>query len=367
MTTSGPTDDSKRPRRPAAFAIDDGPGPKAPSPPAPAAAGKPRQPQSFEDSAVVLTPETEDPFLTPGDATLADVPVASPRPRRFSFAGLAAGAFGVLLSLALGLWTDRLIRDLFNRADWLGYLAIAAAAIGLLALAAAVLRELVGMARLHAVQALKEEAEKAAAETKPAAARAVVAKLTALLASKAETARGRATLAATEGEIIDGSHLLALAEREMLAPLDRQARALILGAAKRVSVITAVSPRAIVDLAYVIYESARLVRSMADLYGGRPGTLGMVRLMRDVVAHLAVTGSIAIGDGIVQQVLGHGLASKLSARLGEGVINGLMTARIGIAAMDLCRPLPFKATKRPGIGDFMGDLTPKFTGGDAGR
>jgi putative membrane protein len=50
--------------------------------------------------------------------------------------------------------------------------------------------------------------------------------------------------------------------------------------------------------------------------------------------------------------------------LGEGVINGLMTARIGIAAMDLCRPLPFRAAKRPGIGDFIGDLTPSMTGKD---
>jgi putative membrane protein len=24
--------------------------------------------------------------------------------------------------------------------------------------------------------------------------------------------------------------------------------------------------------------------------------------------------------------------------------------------MDLCRPLPFKAVKRPGIGDFLGDI-----------
>jgi putative membrane protein len=103
---------------------------------------------------------------------------------------------------------------------------------------------------------------------------------------------------------------------------------------------------------------------MAELYGGRPGKIGMLRLMRDVIAHLAVTGSIAMGDSLVQQVLGHGLASKLSARLGEGVINGLMTARIGIAAMDLCRPMPFRALKRPGIGDFIGDLTP---GTSAGR
>jgi putative membrane protein len=83
----------------------------------------------------------------------------------------------------------------------------------------------------------------------------------------------------------------------------------------------------------------------------------MIRLFGDVIAHLAVTGSIAVGDGIVQQLLGHGIASKISARFGEGVINGLMTARIGIAAIDLLRPLPFKAVKRPGIGDFLGDLT----------
>jgi putative membrane protein len=142
------------------------------------------------------------------------------------------------------------------------------------------------------------------------------------------------------------------------APLDREARRIILGAAKRVSIVTAVSPRALVDLGYVIYESARMIRAMAELYGGRPGTLGLLRLMRDVIAHLAVTGSIAVGDSLIQQILGHGLASKLSARLGEGVINGLMTARIGIAAMDLCRPMPFRALKRPSIGDFLGDLAP---------
>ena len=82
----------------------------------------------------------------------------------------------------------------------------------------------------------------------------------------------------------------------------------------------------------------------------------MWKLGRRVIAHLAVTGSIAVGDSLVQQLVGHGLAAKLSARLGEGVINGLMTARVGIAAMDLVRPLPFNAVKRPGIGDFLSEI-----------
>ncbi|MBZ5758211.1 MULTISPECIES: YcjF family protein [Rhizobium] len=315
-----------------------------------------RRPQSF-DADVILTPDEEDPFLNPSSSLEGTLPSLKPR-RRFSFAKVALSAFGILLSLAFGLWTDELIRNLFTRADWLGYTALTVLGIGILAVIGMVVREIAGMMRLATVHAIRADAEAAALEAKPARARALVDRLSTLFATKPATARGRAALKATEGDIIDTPGLISLAERELLGPLDRDARALILTASKRVSVVTAVSPRAIVDLLYVLFESTRMVRAMADLYGGRPGTLGMLKLMRDVVAHLAVTGSIAVGDGLVQQIVGHGLASKLSARLGEGVVNGLMTARIGIAAMDLCRPLPFRALKRPGIGDFIGDLSP---------
>ena len=318
-----------------------------------------RKPESFSEN-IVVTADEHDPFINP-EKDLSAVPVATPRRRRTSFGKIAAGAFGILLSLAIGLWTDSLIRDLFTRADWLGYAALGVLAIGILAVLALVIRETIGMMRLAAVQKIKAEAEAAILETRPVKARAVVAQLSALLSANPETSKGRATLKATEGEVIDPPHLIALAERELLLPLDRKARMLIVNASKRVSIVTAVSPRAVVDLLYVLYEAVRLIRAMAELYGGRPGTLGMFRLLRDVLAHLAVTGSIAVGDSLVQQVLGHGLASKLSARLGEGVINGLMTARIGIAAMDLCRPLTFRALKRPGIGDFIGDLTPSMS------
>ncbi len=130
-----------------------------------------------------------------------------------------------------------------------------------------------------------------------------------------------------------------------------------MNAAKRVSLVTAVSPRALVDVGYILFESFKLIRTLSELYGSRPATLGLIRLAKNVVAHLAVTGTVAMGDSLIQQMLGHGIAAKLSARLGEGIINGLMTARVGIAAMDLTRPLPFKAEKRPGISDFLGELT----------
>ncbi|MEI2299769.1 YcjF family protein [Ensifer sp. MJa1] len=346
-------DTSNRGRRPGSFSVDDD---KASQPSAVTRA--PRTPASFDDN-VVMTPDAEDPFreTTLAVETLA-LPEASPRKRRLSVGKVAMGAFGIILSLAAGLWVDRLLRDLFTRADWLGYTALAVVAVGLLALLIVVARELSGLMQLTAIQKLKTETESAAASANAKPARTAQAKLVQLLAANPRTARGRARLKESDGEIIDGPHLIELTERELLSPLDREARKLILAASKRVSIVTAVSPRALVDLGYVLYESARLIRAMAELYGGRPGTIGLLRLMRDVIAHLAVTGSIAAGDSLIQQVLGHGLASKLSARLGEGVINGLMTARIGIAAMDLCRPMPFRALKRPGIGDFLADLSP---------
>ncbi len=324
-----------------------------------------RTPRSFSGE-IEIVPDERDPFA--GIAAETDpLPIAAPRRRSFSFARIAVGAFGFLLSLAFGLWVDRLIRDLFSRADWLGYTAIAALTIGILALVIAVGREVAGLYRLDAVQNLKADAQTAASSMKRKNAAAVVKRLSDLVAHRPETERGRKTLESVEDDIIDAPQLIDLAERELLGPLDIKARALILGSSKRVSVVTAVSPRAVVDLAYVLFEVVRLVRAMAELYGGRPGSFGMLRLLKDVLAHLAVTGSIAIGDGLAQQVLGHGLAARLSSRLGEGVINGLMTARIGIAAMDLCRPLPFHAARRPGIGDFIGDLTPSMTGKDQDR
>ncbi len=228
--------------------------------------------------------------------------------------------------------------------------------VALAAFAAIILRELVALRRLASVQHLRKDAADAAERDDMAAARKAVDALRTIAAGIPETAKGRQLLDSLTDDIIDGRDLIRLAETEILRPLDREARTLVLNASKRVSIVTAISPRALVDIGYVIFESARLIRRLSQLYGGRPGTFGFIKLARRVIAHLAVTGTIAMGDSVIQQLVGHGLASRLSAKLGEGVVNGLMTARIGIAAMDVVRPFPFNAEKRPGIGDFIGDL-----------
>jgi putative membrane protein len=300
----------------------------------------------------------EEPDAFADTSLAAVIPAAPPiQTSRWTAGKVFGAAAGLLVSLAIGVWVDALVRDLFSRSDWLGYTAVALASVAVFALFVIIAREMAGLSRLNAASRLRGKATRVIAANDANAARELIGELDTLFANVPQTARGRAHLKDTHGEIVDGADLVRLAETGLLAPLDQMARTMVLDSAKRVSVVTAVSPRALVDVGYVIYESARLIRRLAELYCGRPGTLGLFKLARRVIAHLAVTGSIAIGDSLVQQLVGHGVAARLSARLGEGVINGLMTARVGIAAMDIVRPLPFDAVKRPGIGDFLSELT----------
>jgi putative membrane protein len=345
------------PRKPAAFRIEPEMELRPQAPQRRSAGEQPaRKARAVGTDMPVVIPSEIDVFDA-SDIEAAPPPSATAPRKRSLLARLFFGAVGALVSLAIGLWTDQLIRDLFARADWLGWLAVGMAAIALLSLFVILVREFLAIARLAEVEKMQKRALDAVARDDPKAARALVDELSAFVAAKPETAAGRRSLAELRGEIIDGANLVRLAETEILSPLDARAKVMILEAAKRVSLITAVSPRALVDIAYVVFEAGRLIRRLSELYGGRPGTLGFFRLARGVLAHLAVTGSIAVGDSFVQQIVGHGLAAKLSAKLGEGVVNGMMTARIGIAAMETARPLPFIALKRPGLGDFLSALT----------
>lgn len=332
-------------RQPATFRID----PEEPR----VETAKPRKPRVADPTRVEMS---DIDIFDDVELAEAEPPPAVPPRRRSRLRAVFLWSAGLLVSLAIGLWTERLVRELFARADWLGWLGLGLAIIAVIALLAIIAREAMALARLASVVKLHERGLEAVAANDTKMARALVDELTVFVAAQPETAAGRRALKELQGEVIDGADLVRLAELELLAPLDEKARKLTLDAAKRVSLVTAVSPRALVDLAYVAFESARLVRRIAELYGARPGTLGFLRLARNVIAHLAITGALAASDEFVHQIVGQGLAARLSAKLGEGIVNGMMTARIGIAAIETARPLPFTAVRRPKLSDFLSVL-----------
>ncbi|MCB9994192.1 MAG: TIGR01620 family protein [Hyphomicrobiaceae bacterium] len=274
---------------------------------------------------------------------------------------LAFGAGGLLLSLALGLAVEGLVRDLFARYDWLGWVAIAAAALLVVGVLGFVFNEWRAMRRLANLDHLRDRAAATLQSNLPDDGRKVVAELESIYQSRPDLAGGRQKLTARAQDLLDGRDLVQLAETSLMPLLDRRARELTSAAARRVAVVTAISPRAIVDIAFVLFESVKLARAIAALYGARPGLFSSWRLLSEVLAHLAVTGGVAMGDSVIQQLLGHGLAAKLSARLGEGLVNGLMTARVGIATMKVTRPLPFDRLRQPQVLDYAAELG-KITG-----
>ena len=269
----------------------------------------------------------------------------------FSWSGLFWSAFGGLVSLALGLWVTQLVEGLFAQVPALGLVGFVLAGVALVSLVVLASREIVAIRRQKRIARLHENLARAHAADDRAAARRLVGELTAIYAARPGTAQARARLKQHAADIIDGRDLIDLAEADLMRPLDALAQREIAQAAKRVSAVTAISPRALVDVLFVAAQAIRLLRRLSEVYGGRPGFLGFFRLARSVAAHLAITGGMAATDSLVQQVVGHGIAARLSARLGEGVLNGLLTTRVGLSAMAVCRPMPFNVVKPPGVRD----------------
>ena len=269
------------------------------------------------------------------------LPTAAGVSKGVRFGAIFVSAMVSLATLAASLSFMRFVSVALERQDWIGW--TAAALLALAALSGLVLagREVLGLARLARLGRLRRDMDAALADKDKAAEREGLARLKALYATRPELRWPLARLAEHERDIHDPGSLLALADRELMAPLDAQARQLVLRSAKRVSTVTALSPLALLAVGYVLIENVGLMRRLAAIYGGRPGMLGSLRLARLVVAHIVGTGGVALTDDLLGQFFGQDVLRRLSRRLGESAFNGALTVRLGAAALDVIRPLPF--------------------------
>jgi putative membrane protein len=292
-----------------------------------------------------------DAALPEGRAMQAAAGLAARSPSRVAraFWGALAGLVGMGVSLAL--WD--FVTGLLTRAPVLGWVALGLTALAVAALAVMALREWAAFARLARLDGLRREAEAALAAGDAGAAKAAVQRIDRLYAGRSDMEWPRARLAERLPDTFDADAALGLAEDTLMAPLDAAAEREVEAAARQVATVTALVPLALADVAVALAANLRMVRRVAEVYGGRGGALGAWRVLRAVFAHLVATGAVAVGDDLIGSVAGGGLLSKVSRRFGEGVVNGALTARVGVAAIEVCRPLPFVRRPRPSVTGLM--------------
>ncbi len=262
------------------------------------------------------------------------------------FGRFAAWVFTGLFSLIVSAAAWNFVTGLMAQNSVLGWLAFGLTALALAILLVLAAREVLAFSRQGRLDHLRAEAASAG---DLASAKAAVDGVARLYRGRADAAWGLARLDERRAEVMDADALLALAEGEVLGPLDRAALAEVEGAARQVATVTALVPLALADVAVALFANLRMIRRLSEIYGGRSGQLGSLRLLRRVAAAVLGAGAAALGDDLIGSFAGGGVLAKLSRRFGEGVVNGALTARLGLAAMEELRPMPFRAAVRPGV------------------
>ena len=295
------------------------------------------RPQTFD-----VDPDTppEPPPATEQPAEGADLPSVSHRTERWLIwcLGLTIGLaivvdFAITATAAISAPT---VSGILTAVLYAVVLALAGVLIG---------REFASLARLARLDHLRRGAAllRAARTDSDGLLDALVAHF----ARRRETAWSVQEARGKIAEVPDAADRLAVLERTVLTDLDEKALNLIATQARGAAVFTAISPYATIDMAVIAWRLATVSGGIMRIYGGRPGLAGTMRLTRKSVLAIAATGAIEQGGDMVASALGGDASAKLSRGLGQGLVSGLFVVRIGLAAMALCRPIPFTEDASP--------------------
>jgi putative membrane protein len=282
------------------------------------------------------------PVARPSIAEAIGAGMPPPAPRRYGrwFLALALG----FLAAALGYDAASFVLTLFAISPALG---TAGAAL----LAAALVVGIVWIAdelRRYRALASAERLRAAAARLRGSASYGEGVKLVKEMApALSRNAVAREGLVRFEA-ILRGGHtdadVLSLFAREVLDPLDRQAVERVAGAARATALGVAASPVGLLDAVIGIYRGLRMLREIATIYGLRPGTFGSWRLFKRIVLDGAgFAAADLVGDvwSELMSAVGGRATGIVSAKLGEGIYAAQRMTRLGVAAMQSCRPIPF--------------------------
>ncbi len=319
---------------------------------------EPQKTKRTETNPADVPPVPElDVTAAPPAAMEAVARLAARKPSRIArvFWWSAMTLLGFVVSVAFWDFTA----DLMTRNIWLGRAALVLIGLVVIGFLVFALRELAAFARLKRMDDLRAASLDISDLQQ---ARSFSDRLRQLYKGRRDLRWAFTNLDERSSDVFDAEAHMGLVENTVIAPLDAIAMKEIEAASRQVATATAIIPLALADVVVALTANVRMIRRIAEIYGGRSGTFGSWRLMKAVAGHLVATGAVAIGDDMISSIAGGSVLSKLSRRFGEGIINGALTARVGVAAMDVCRPMTFQTIKRPSVTMMMKNALVGFVG-----
>ncbi len=139
----------------------------------------------------------------------------------------------------------------------------------------------------------------------------------------------------SDAEILDMYDAMVLSEQ------DKKATQLVSKFSTESAALVAVSPLALADMLLVAWRNFTMIDQLAELYGIELGYWSRIKLFKSVLVNMAAAGASELAIDAGMDLLSMDLAGKVSARAGQGIGVGILTARLGVKAMTLLRPLPW--------------------------
>lgn len=134
-------------------------------------------------------------------------------------------------------------------------------------------------------------------------------------------------------------------DRDVLSPLDKKAKDIVVKRSRETGVVVALSPIAWLDMAFSLARSLRMVREIAEVYGYHCGLWGRFELYRKIIRNVVFIGIADLTTDAITDAVGAKTFAKLSAAVGQGLAAGIYSTRLGYMTIKAIRPLPIARDK----------------------
>ena len=146
---------------------------------------------------------------------------------------------------------------------------------------------------------------------------------------------------AKDHQHLNDSEIIQLFNQKVMSSVDQKAMNEIAKHSSETMMMVAISPIAFVDMLIVFWRNVAMIDKVAGLYGIKLGYWSRIKLIKEVLKTMVFAGASEIITDVGAEMIGADILGKLSGRAAQGLASGMLTARLGVRTVHLCRPLPF--------------------------